>query len=99
MAVEFERKSRKKRRWGRTIEYTSYERRYLFGNSYKEEYDKTKKSLGKYKSGVTPQELAAASDIRVSVAKQILQDLEAEGLVTLGLKSKRVKFFVPTSKK
>ena len=99
MAVEFERKSRKKRRWGRVIEYTSYERKFLFGASYNEEYDKVKKSLGKYKTGVTPQELAQASDIRVSVAKQILHDLEQEGLVTLGLKSKRVKFFVPTSKK
>ena len=99
MAVEFERKSRKKRRWGRVIEYTSYERKFLFGSSYKEEYDKIKKSFCKYKSGVTPQELAAASDVRVSVAKQILHDLENEGLVTLGLKSKRVIFFVPTSKK
>ena len=99
MSVEFERKTRKKRRWGRTIEYGSYERRFLFGSGYTDELEKVKKSIGKYKSGVTPQELAAASDIRVSVAKQILQDLEAEGLVTLGLKSKRVKFFVPTSKK
>ena len=99
MAVEFERKSRKKRRWGRVIEYTSYERKYLFGKSYRDEYDKVKKGLGKYKAGVTPQELAAASDVRVSVARQILTDLESEGLVTLALKSKRVKFFVPTSKK
>ncbi len=99
MAVEFERKSRKKRRWGRVIEYTSYERKFLFGASYNEEYDKVKKNLGKYKSGVTPQELAAASDVRVSVARQILHDLEQEGLVALGLKSKRVKFFIPISKK
>lgn len=99
MAVEFERKSRKKRRWGRTIEYTSYERKYLFGKSYKEEYEKVKKGLGKYKTGVTPQELAATNDIRVSVAKQILTDLEGENLVTLALKSKRVKFFVLTLKK
>lgn len=99
MAVEFERKSRKKRRWGRVIEYTSYERKYLFGKTYNEELEKVKKGLGKYKTGVTPQELAAANDIRVSVARQILNDLEGEGLVTLALKSKRVKLFVPNPKK
>jgi ribosomal protein S25 len=98
MAVEFERKSRKKRRWGRTVEYSSYERKFLFGSSYKEEYEKIKKGLGKFKTGVTPQELAQTSDIRVSVAKQILTDLEQEGLMTLALKSKRVKFFLPTKK-
>ena len=99
MSVEFERKSRKKRRWGRVIEYTSYERRFLFGSVYQDEYEKLKKSLSKYKAGVTPQELSQANDIRVSVAKQMLNDLEQEGLVKLAVKSKRVRYFVPTSKK
>ena len=87
MSVEFERRSRKKRRWGRVIEYSSFERKYLYGEGYKEEYEKVKKSLGRYKSGVTPQELSLANEIRVSVSKQILSDLEAEGLVKLAVKT------------
>ena len=94
MSVDFERKTRKKRRWGRTIEYGSYERRYLFGAGYTEEYEKVKKGVGKFKSGVTPQELAQSSDVRVSVAKQMLADLEKEGLVEQVVKSKRVRFYV-----
>lgn len=94
MAVEFERKTRKKRRWGRIIEYGSYERRFLFGEGYREEFEKVKKSVGKYKNGVTPQDLAASNDIRVSVAKSILHDLEQEGLLELVLKSRRVRFYV-----
>ena len=94
MSVEFERKTRKKRRWGRTIEYGSYERRFLFGSGYTDELEKVKKSIGKYKSGVTPQELAQSNDIRVSVAKQILSDMEKDGLVELVVKSRRVRFYI-----
>ena len=97
MSVEFERKSRKKRRWGRTIEYGSYERRFIFGSVFQQEYEKVKATVGKYKNGVTPQELAQSNDIRVSVAKQILGGLENEGLLQMVVKSKRVKFYVATN--
>ncbi|MHA2362761.1 MAG: hypothetical protein ACXAC7_02300 [Candidatus Hodarchaeales archaeon] len=95
MAVEFERKTRKKRRWGRIIEYTSFQRRYLYGEGYKEELDRLRQGLGRYKTGVTPQELAISSDYRVSVAKQLLYDLEKEGLVECRVKSRRVRLYVP----
>lgn len=94
MSVDFERRTRKKKRWGRTIEYSSYERRFLFDKGYTEEFEKVKKSVGKFKSGVTPQELAQSNDIRVSVAKQMLNDLEKEGLVELIVKSTRVRFYI-----
>ena len=72
-----EKRTKKKRRWGKVFEYTSYERSLLVGNEYDDllkelaaEYEKRKTLV------VTPQELAAKRDIRVSVAKQLLTDLE-----------------------
>lgn len=98
MAVEFERKTRKKRRWGRIIEYTSYERRYLYGEGYDQELSKLRKELKRYKTGVTPQDIATNNDIRVSVAKQMLSDLEQEGKVELKLRTRRVRYYLPTGK-
>ena len=95
MAVEFERKTRKKRRWGRIIEYTSFQRRYIYGDTYNEELDRLRKNLGRFKGGVTPQDIALNNDYRVSVAKQLLSDLEKEGLIELVVKSKRVRMYLP----
>ena len=99
MSVEFERKTRKKRRWGRIIEYTSFQRRYIYGETYNEELDRLRKNLGRFKSGVTPQELALNNDYRVSVGKQLLSDLEQEGLVKLAVKSRRVRLYCPVDVK
>ena len=97
MAVEFERKTRKKRRWGRIIEYTSFQRRYIYGDMYSEELTRLRDNLGRFKSGITPQELALNNDYRVSVAKQLLTDLEQEGLLELAVKSRRVRLYVPVN--
>ena len=97
MAVEFERKTRKKRRWGRIIEYTSFQRRFIYGDTYNEELERIRKNIGRFKSGVTPQELAIGNDYRVSVAKQLLADLEKEGLFKLVVKSRRVRMYLPVS--
>ena len=97
MAVEFERKTRKKRRWGRIIEYTSFQRRFIYGDTYNEELERIRKNIGRFKSGVTPQELAIGNDYRVSVAKQLLSDLEKEGLFKLVVKSRRVQMYLPVS--
>ena len=42
---------------------------------------------------VTPQEIAQKHDIRVSIAKQILEDLEKEGILALVDKSKRARIY------
>ena len=97
MAVEFERKTRKKRRWGRIIEYTSFQRRFIYGDTYNEELERIRKNMGRFKSGITPQELAISNDYRVSVAKQLLSDLEKEGLFKLVVRSRRVRMYLPVS--
>lgn len=92
MSVEFERKSRKKRRWGRVLEYSSYEKKYVFGNSYNELKKKVEKNMEKNK-GFTIQEVAANNDVRVSVAKHILFELETEGKIKLIHGNHRVKIY------
>jgi ribosomal protein S25 len=92
MSVEVERKTRKKRRWGRIVEYSSYERKYILGDVYDELKKKVEKSITKTK-GFTPQEIAASNDIRVSVAKQILDDLEAEGKIIAIIKAHRIRVY------
>lgn len=92
MSVEFERKSRKKRRWGRSLEYSSYERKYVFGDTYQELKNKVEKSFAKNK-GFTIQEIASNHDIRVSVAKQILNELTEEGKVKFIDGTHRVKIY------
>lgn len=72
-----EKRTKKKRRWGKVFEYTSYERSLLVGDEYNDLLKELVAEYGKRKSiVVTPQELAAKKDIRVSVAKQLLTDLE-----------------------
>ena len=91
-----EKRTKKKRRWGKVFEYTSYERSLLVGNEYDEllkelaaEYEKRKTLV------VTPQELAAKRDIRVSVAKQLLNDLEEKNkLVKKSFQNKRLTVYV-----
>ena len=91
-----EKRTKKKRRWGKVFEYTSYERSLLVGDEYdsllKElaaEYEKRKSIV------VTPQELAAKRDIRVSVAKQLLTDLEEKKkLLKKSFQNKRLTVYV-----
>ncbi|MCK4849387.1 MAG: hypothetical protein KAT16_10190 [Candidatus Heimdallarchaeota archaeon] len=91
-----EKRTKKKRRWGKVFEYTSYERSLLVGDEYNDllkelvaDYEKRKSIV------VTPQELAAKRDIRVSVAKQLLNDLEEKNkLLKKALTNKRVTVYV-----
>jgi len=92
-----EKRTKKKRRWGKVFEYTSYERSLLVGDEYNDllkelvvDYEKRKSVV------VTPQELAAKRDIRVSVAKQLLlNDLEEKNkLLKKALTNKRVTVYV-----
>jgi ribosomal protein S25 len=86
---------RKKRRWGKVFEYTSYERSLLVGDEYDSmlkdlttEYDKRKSIV------VTPQEIAARNDIRVSVAKRLLSDLEEKKVLKKAFSNRRISVYV-----
>ena len=93
MSIDFERKSRKKRRWGRVIEYSTYQRRLVYGSKYKEITAAVEKSLKKERAVITPQSVAQQHDIRVSVAKQILKELEEKGKAKLVDSCSRLRIY------
>jgi len=90
--IEFEKKTKRIKRWGRTIQFSSYQRRIVFGDDYNDLKAKVKNELNKLRV-ITPQELAKKHDIRVSIAKQMLEDLEEENAVNLVDKSKRARIY------
>ncbi|MFX0149550.1 MAG: hypothetical protein ACFFAJ_02105 [Candidatus Hodarchaeota archaeon] len=90
-----DKKVRKKRRWGKIFEYTSYERPLLVGEAYKELLDELEEDYSKRKNlVVTPQEIAAKRDIRVSVAKQLLADLEEKKVLKKAVSNRRTQVYV-----
>ena len=89
-----DKKVRKKRRWGKIFEYSSYERNLVVGDDYEgllkeleEEYSKRKSIV------ITAQEIAAKRDIRVSVAKRLLEDLEEKNIVKPTISNKRLRVY------
>ncbi|MHA2298203.1 MAG: hypothetical protein ACXAEU_02600 [Candidatus Hodarchaeales archaeon] len=93
MSVDFERKSRKKRRWGRIIEYSTYQRRLVYGAKYNDIVGAIEKALKKDNVVITPQSIAEQHDIRVSVAKQILKELEEKGKAKLVDSCSRIRIY------
>ena len=92
-----DRKVRKKRRWGRIFEYSSYHRNLLVGEEYNALLSELEKDYSKRKSIVTtPQEIANRRDIRVSVAKRLLNDLEKKNIVKKSYSNKRVQVYTKT---
>jgi ribosomal protein S25 len=90
-----DKKVRKKRRWGRVFEYTSYERSLLVDDEYKALLDELEKDYSKRKSFVvTPQEIASKHEIRVSVAKRLLADLEEKNILKKSLSNNRVRVYM-----
>jgi len=91
-----DKRTKKKRRWGKVFEYTSYERSLLVGDEYNALLKELIAEYGKRKSiVVTPQELAAKKDIRVSVAKQLLNDMEEKNqLLKKSFSNKRLTVYV-----
>ena len=86
---------RKKRRWGKVFEYSSYERKLLVGDEYKEVLKELEEDYSKRKNiVVTPQEIAAKRDIRVSVAKQLLDDLEKKKILKQASSNRRLTVYV-----
>ena len=85
---------RKKRRWGKIFEYSSYERTLVVGEDYKKLLKELEEDYSKRKViVVTPQEIAAKRDIRVSVAKQLLEDLEEKKILKKSLSNRRLKVY------
>ncbi|NHJ03015.1 MAG: hypothetical protein EAX86_12840 [Candidatus Heimdallarchaeota archaeon] len=92
-----DRKVRKKRRWGRIFEYTSYERNLLVGDEYNELLKELEKDYSKRKSiVVTPQEIASRRDIRVSVARSLLDDLVKKKIIKKAYSNRRVSVYAKT---
>ncbi|MHA1974731.1 MAG: hypothetical protein ACTSW1_17170 [Candidatus Hodarchaeales archaeon] len=86
---------RKKRRWGKVFEYTSYERSLLVGNEYSEMLKELEADFTKRKSLLTtPQELAVKRDIRVSTAKRLLEDLVEKNLLKKVHQNRRVRVYI-----
>lgn len=95
MTYEFDRKTRKKRRWGRVYEYSSYERKIVINEeSFREIASTVAEELSKSK-GMTAQEIAEKHDIRVSVAKQIIETLEEDGKAKLLISGQNIRVYGP----
>lgn len=89
-----EKRTKKKRRWGKVFEYTSYKRSLLVGDEYKTTLDELTEEYTKRKNVVvTAQELAARRDIRVSVAKRLLTDLEENKILQKSFSNKRIAVY------
>lgn len=89
-----ERRTKKKRRWGKVFEYSSFERSLLVSDEYKTVLDELTEEYTKRKSIViTAQELAAKRDIRVSIAKRLLSDLEEKKILQKSLSNKRIAVY------
>ena len=89
-----DKKVRKKRRWGKVFEYNSYERLLPVGKEYEDILNELVKEYSKKKSIlVTPQEIAAKRDIRVSVAKHLLDDLTEKKILKQEHSFKRLKIY------
>ncbi len=86
-----DKRTRKKRRWGRVFEYSSYERQLVVGEEYKELVKELSKEYTKRKTVVvTPQEIASKRDIRVSVAKRLLSELVEKQILKLSFSNRRL---------
>ena len=84
---------RKKKRWGKVVEFTPVERDL---HASEETRKKIIKEALKARA-ITPQELADKYQIRVSTAKNILAELANEGKLTILASSRRVKVYSATS--
>ncbi len=89
-----DKKVHKKRRWGKIFEYTSYERNLPVSDEYKALLKELENDYSKRKSIViTPHEIAAKRDIRVSVAKRLLADLEEKKILKKNFSNPRIQVY------
>jgi ribosomal protein S25 len=86
---------KKKRRWGKVFEYQSYERSLPVGKDYEEKLSQIEEDFTKRKNFVvTAPDIAARLDIRVSVAQNLLDDLEEKNIIKKSISSRRLKVYV-----
>ena len=77
MSVQDKKRIRKKKRFGKVIEYVSYERKIIPDEQTLKNIEKDATRI----RGVTPQSLADKYDVAVSTTKSILKRLEEEGKI------------------
>ncbi|MHA2225120.1 MAG: hypothetical protein ACXAC8_07940 [Candidatus Hodarchaeales archaeon] len=89
---------KKKRRWGKVFEYSSYERSLPVDEDYTQLLKELEDEYSKKKTGVvvTAQDIAVKHDIRVSIAKRILTDLEEKKILNEAFSNRRLKVYVKT---
>jgi ribosomal protein S25 len=97
MSWDSEKKVRKKRRWGKVFEYTSYQRKVPYGEALEDLYSKIEQDVKKTRI-ITPQELAAKHDVRVSYVKTILGELEEKGVIKKFVGNAKFRTYVPMGK-
>ncbi len=84
---------RKKKRWGKVVEFTPIERSLQADDKVRSKIiDEARKA-----KVITPQALADRHGIRVSTAGRLLKELEAEGSIELVGSSSRVKVYTGKS--
>jgi len=94
MTMEFERKTHKRRRWGKSIEWASYERKIVVGDEFTALLEEVRGIAAK-NPVTTPQDIAAKFDVRVSVAKDMLKILEEEGVIRRVINGHRLRAYGP----
>ncbi|MFX1534365.1 MAG: hypothetical protein ACFFDI_09100 [Promethearchaeota archaeon] len=93
MSFEIEKKTRKKRRWGRIYEYTSFERNLAVSDDFQKAYDIIKGIFDKKKRLVTAEKIAEETNLRVSSVKKVLKILLDEGAVKLAYEGKKLRVY------
>ncbi|MFX1511835.1 MAG: hypothetical protein ACFFCQ_04550 [Promethearchaeota archaeon] len=97
MSWDFEKKVRKKRRWGKVFEYTSYQRKVPYGDELHDLRSKIEEEVKNVRI-ITPQALAVKHDVRVSYIKMILNELVEKGVIREYIGYAKLKTFVPVGK-
>jgi len=84
-------KVRKKKKYGKVFEYEPTIRDAFISDDLRE---KLEKEIPKMKV-ISPTEIALRYNIKISTAKDFLEELEQKGLIKLAVKNRRVKIYVP----
>lgn len=84
-------KVRKKRKWGKSFEYTSHSRQLNLDSGSQETVEN---EIVKMRA-ITPSMIASRYDIRVSTANQLLQDMSRRGKLRLTIDTRRLKVYEP----
>ena len=84
-------KVRKKKKYGKVFEYEPIIRDAFISDDLRE---KLEKEIPKMKV-ISPTEIALRYNIKISTAKDFLEELEQKGLIKLAVKNRRVRIYEP----